>query len=170
MAAAIERSDLELVPINPGDTAFLMALYLVSRDFEMEMNPWPEADKRAFLEWQFSLQHRHYQTHYAGADFDLVLLKGVRVGRIYVHRQKHDIRLMDITLLREHRNRGIGSRLIRELLDEGTRLSTRVSLHVEPANPAMRLYRRLDFRVKRTEGAYHYMEWLPDGGSAGGDA
>jgi hypothetical protein len=41
-------------------------------------------------------QHQHYARHYPGARFNLVLLDGAPVGRLYVHRIAHELRLMDI--------------------------------------------------------------------------
>lgn len=157
----MERSELHLSPIEPNQMDFLRQLYCVSRDFEMIHYPWSEEEKRRFLEWQFELQHHHYQEHYKNGDFDIIYWNHKKIGRIYVHRQSHDIRLMDITLLREHRNRGIGTCLVTELLEEGRNKGARVSLHVEPHNPALRLYQRLGFEVGKTEGPYYYMEWKP---------
>jgi ribosomal protein S18 acetylase RimI-like enzyme len=37
-----------------------------------------------------------------------------------------------------------------------------VTLHVEPLNPAQRLYRRLGFRLLEDRGVYHFLEWRPD--------
>ncbi len=158
----MDLPQLHLIPIKPEHMGFLRQIYCVSRDFEMVHYPWSEEEKTRFLQWQFELQHRHYQTHYKEGNFDLICLEDTKIGRIYVHRQDHDIRLMDITLLREYRNQGIGAGLVAELLAEGCRKGAQVSLHVEPNNPAVRFYHRLGFTVRKTEGAYYYMEWQPE--------
>ena len=51
----------------------------------------------------------------------------------------------------EFRGRGIGERLIREALE---RVDGAVKLHVEPDNPALRLYRRIGFEKKYLEMRY----------------
>lgn len=121
------------------------------------MVPWTEEQKRAFLEMQFQAQATHYAKHYAGADFLIIEDDGHPVGRLYVHRQPHDIRIVDISLMPDHRSKGIGTQLLRQILDEAG--STPVTIHVEHFNPAMRLYERLGFRRIGSHGVYHLLEW-----------
>ena len=61
---------------------------------------------------------------------------------------------MDIALLPEYRNGGIGSGLLRELLEEAAATSRRLTIHVERYNPALRLYRRLGFEPVGETGVY----------------
>ena len=68
---------------------------------------------------------------------------------------------MDIALLPEHRNRGLGGALVRELLDEAAAAGCLVSLHVEENNPARRLYQRLGFRDVADVSFYKLMHWEP---------
>ena len=62
-----------------------------------------------------------------------------------MHRQLNEIRIMDIALLPDWRNAGIGSRLLRSILAEADSAGAAVTLHVERWNPAKRLYDRLGF-------------------------
>ena len=61
--------------------------------------------------------------------------------------------LLSISLLPEHRGRGIGTALMDRLLDQLRTLGhRRASLSVQKANPALRLYRRAGFVDHREEG------------------
>ncbi len=153
--------ELTLQPIADEDLEFLAALYASTRAEELAGVDWSDEQKAAFLQQQFSAQHWHYQQHYTGARFDLVLVDGEKVGRLYVARWTNEIRLIDISFLPEARNRGIGTRLIRELMEEGEAAGKAVSIHVEMFNPAQRLYRRLGFQPIDEFGVYHLMEWRP---------
>lgn len=146
---------------RPDELEFLLRLYATTREDELRRVDWSDAEKRAFVRSQFELQHTHYQTHYAGADFDVILERGEPIGRIYVYCSPSEIRLMEITLLPERRNRGIGGALTAALCEEAARSGRRVVLHVEPWNPAHRLYARLGFEDAGEEGAYRRMEWSP---------
>jgi ribosomal protein S18 acetylase RimI-like enzyme len=64
---------------------------------------------------------------------------------------------MDVTLLPPFRNHGLGSRLMDVLLAYADTLGLQASLHVEPFNPAKRMYERLGFRVAETRGLYEFM-------------
>ena len=56
-----------------------------------------------------------------------------------------EIRLVDISLLPEFRNRGLGTSLLRDLFTEAEAAGKPLTIHVEKFNPAMRLYQRLGF-------------------------
>jgi ribosomal protein S18 acetylase RimI-like enzyme len=72
---------------------------------------------------------------------------------------------MDIALLPEHRNQGIGGKLVRDVMNEAAAIGLKVSLHVESYNPAQRLYRRLGFVEAGESGVYQLLEWTPSGES-----
>lgn len=145
---------------GPEDTDFLRALYTSFRWPELEAAGWPEATRHAFLADQFRLQDQHYAAHYAGTDFLIVTRDRAPVGRLYVDRSgPREIRLVDIILVPALTGRGVGSAILRALLDEAARTGRFVGLHVEAYNPALRLYRRLGFVDRRLEGPYHYMTW-----------
>ena len=72
------------------------------------------------------------------------------------------ISVADVGLLPEHRGRGIGGALMRDVLDEAARARTSpVRLYVEQFNPAFRLYQRLGFTPIGEHGVYVHMEWRP---------
>jgi ribosomal protein S18 acetylase RimI-like enzyme len=82
-------------------------------------------------------------------------------GRLYVHRGPSDIRIMDIAVAPEFRGRGIGTRLLRDLMDEAEASGRKLSIHVEMNNPARSLYERLGFAPAGTHGVYVLMERAP---------
>lgn len=156
-------------PIRPEDHDFLHRLYASTREEELAtVVDWTAEQKAAFVRQQFEAQHHHYQTYYPEASFDLVLLDGEPVGRLYVARWTREIRLVDIALAPAARGRGLGTALLRDLLAEGERSGKAVSIHVERFNPALRLYRRLGFREVEEKGPYFLMEWRPPGAPAAG--
>ncbi len=157
--------DVTLRPARNGveesecDLEFLLRVYASARADEMSRVPWSVAEKEAFLRSQFTLQHEHYHAHYAGARFDVICEGGRDVGRYYVDLTEREIRIMDIALLPEHRGRGIGTRLVQDVLDEARASVRSVSLHVEETNPAKRLYERMGFVDVEDRGVYMLMEW-----------
>lgn len=144
-----------------ADQAFLRALYADVRAEELAPVPWPEAAKLAFLAEQSDLQHRHYVANYPGADLLLIENDSIPIGRIYVYRSPGEIRLMDIALVPDWRNRGIGTRLLGELMAEARDSGSSITLHVEPANPAQRMYQRLGFKLIEQRGVYDFLGWNP---------
>lgn len=154
-------SNISVRPEQPGDEPFLLNLYASTRANEMRMVPWDDAQKEAFLRSQFGLQIHHYRKYYPAAAFLMVQLDGQPIGRLYVDRSDRCIHVIDIALLPEHRGAGIGGRLIRDVLSEAWTEHKAVQIYVERDNPALRLYKRLGFRVLEEKGIHFLMEWSP---------
>ncbi len=143
-----------LRPVRPDDEAFLARVYASVRSAELSSLGWGEAQRASFLEMQASVQRRSWGISYPQMDRALVLVDGAPAGRLYVDRTGDAILLVDIALLPEHRNAGLGARLLRGLLAEAHAAKKAVRLHVERHNRARRLYARLGF-VLTSEGEVH---------------
>ncbi len=151
-----------LRPIAPKDEAFLFEVYAGARLAELDQVPWDDAQKRAFLSFQFNAQHQHYQRQFADADYSVILDEGTPVGRFYVHRRADEIRILDLALLPEHRRRGIGSALLKDLLATAEAAGKPVRLYVESYQQgALRLLEHLGFAPTRDHGISVLMEWRP---------
>jgi ribosomal protein S18 acetylase RimI-like enzyme len=160
--ARAAAAGLTFRPIADADLPFLARLYASTRAEELVPVPWTEEAKAAFLLMQFQAQHDHYQTHYTGADWLLVELAAEPVGRLYIARWAREHRLIDIALLPKFCGRGLGTALLRDLMDEALAAGKALTIHVEKNNPAMRLYRRLGFVPVGEHGVYDLMRWTQD--------
>ncbi len=152
---------ITLRAIRSSDQPFLYRVYASTRELELAPLGWSEGQKAAFLQMQFNAQHRYYVEQFPRAAFHIILSGNRAVGRLYVDRRTDEIRLLDIALLPEHRNAGIGTALLRGLLAEAERAGMPVRIHVERLNPALRLYRRLGFCQIADKGVYTLLEWSP---------
>lgn len=141
-----------------SDIDFVAQLYASTREDELRPVSWPDAQKISFLRQQFDLQRAHYRQHYAGAQWLIVLRDRAPVGRLYLKTASTELRLMDVALTREQRGQGIGTALMQSVLCYADDLGVPVSLHVEPFNPALRLYQRLGFATLEVRGIYCYMQ------------
>lgn len=153
--------NVTLRPVAPDDEAFLYRVYASTREEELAAVDWGEAQKAAFLRQQFDAQSRHYREYYPEATFDVILADGRPAGRLYVARWPEEIRIVDIALLPEHRDRGIGTHLLNALISESEESDKTLSIHVERFNPALRLYGRLGFHKTADKGVYLLMERPP---------
>jgi ribosomal protein S18 acetylase RimI-like enzyme len=151
----------ELRPATAADEPFLLRLYASTRAEELAMVDWPDDRKLAFVEQQFTAQHRWYREQYADASFAVVLVDGCPAGRLYLAAWEGELRLVDVSLLPEFRGRGIGQALVRQVLAEGASSGKAVSIHVERFNRALRLYARLGFEIVEDKGVYLLLRWRP---------
>jgi len=107
---------------------------------------------------QFEAQHSWWHEQYRDTTFDLVLVDGVPAGRLYVGRWEKTVRIVDIALMPDYRDTGLGTRLLGEVFEEADAMGKPVSIHVERFNPAMRLYQRLGFVEIEDKDVYALME------------
>ena len=152
-----EKADLALREATPEDDSFLLEVYASTRIEELEGLGWDDSQVQAFIRMQFLARERSY----GRADNRIIVFDGHPIGRIMVDRNDAAILLRDIALLKEHRNAGIGSRLIQGLMKEATAAGKPIELHVLASSPAVRLYERLGFRISGDDGAYLEMKWVP---------
>lgn len=151
---------------TPADRDFLLLVYSSTRVDELAPVPWSAQEKEAFLRMQFDAQDRDYRSKYPPDDFQLILSDGAPIGRLYLHRASDEFDLIDIALLPEHRGRGLGTILLREILVEAAEARLPVRIYVESFNPARRLYQRLGFTDIEEYGPYWRMEWRPPAADA----
>lgn len=135
-----------LRPVTEADREFLLAVYASVRAPELEQVQWPEGAREAFVLQQFQAQDRYYREYYVNASFDVIEVDGRPAGRLYVDRWPAEIRIVDIALAPEFRGAGVGAALLRELIAEAEASGRTLTIHVEHANPARRLYERLGFK------------------------
>jgi len=150
-------------PITDDDFPFLAALYASTRSQELSVVAWSEEEKAAFCNAQFQAQHAHYLKTYAGADWLLIQRNGEAIGRVYIVRWAREHRIIDIAFMPAHCGQGLGSALLRDLMEEAAAQGKSVSIHVERFNPALRLYCRLGFTKADEHGVYDLMQWKAAG-------
>jgi len=153
--------EISLRAAGPGDAEVLYRIYASTREEELAVVPWDAPAKEAFLRMQFAAQDTYYHANFPQASYDLIMTGEQVLGRLYVHRGEMAWNVIDIALLPEHRGKGIGSRLMMEILAEAGAAAKPVEIHVERFNPALRLYDRLGFRQVADQGVYLQLEWTP---------
>jgi ribosomal protein S18 acetylase RimI-like enzyme len=111
---------------------------------------------------QFEAQTVSYRNDFPQARFDIVELVGTPIGRIVVDRPGTMIHIVDQAIVPNLRGRGIGTAIMRAILDDAAAAGLPVQLEVDSENdPSYRLYRRLGFMPIETLPFYLRLEWRP---------
>jgi RimJ/RimL family protein N-acetyltransferase len=136
------------------DEPLLFALYRdAMRDYVAETWGWDEHWQRA-----------HFFQAYVPAHHAVIFRSAIQgtghaqgeerlVGRICLTRHWHRIFLRDIELVASERNRGLGTAIVRTVLELARTEHRAVELLVLKCNPAQRLYARLGFSAIADDGA-----------------
>ncbi len=144
----------EITPVVPSDKSYLFEIYASSRTEELQFVPWTGEQKHAFLQSQFQAQHDYYLSKYPHGSFNLIKLNDAAAGRLYTAESGGEIRIIDITLLPEFRNQGIGTRLISDILQAGADKQKCVTICLETYNRSQNLFSRLGFTCVSNDGVY----------------
>ncbi|MDH5637815.1 MAG: GNAT family N-acetyltransferase [Nitrospinota bacterium] len=146
-----------------SDIPFLRQAFSTSRDYELDLVQWEPDMRHSFLMSQFDAQRFHYTTHYPHAGFYIMEINGAPMGRVYVDLSSDPLLLMDIIVLPSHRNKGIGTAVMRAIMALADQEKKRVRIYVEKLNPALRLYQRLGFVTQEDTGPHYLMYHTPPG-------
>ncbi len=155
----VNFSDITLRPVKEIDDPFLLKLYASTRASEMALVDWSEEQKNQFLNMQFNAQKSYYLTNYQEARFEVIQWNNTSIGRLYVEEWTDQIRIIDVSLLPDYCNQGIGTYFLKMIMNRANKITKAVSIHVEQNNPAMILYKRLGFKKVDEHSVYDLMEW-----------
>jgi len=144
------------------DASFVRLLYRSTRERELAMLPWSDAEKAAFCDMQFTLQSSGYGQAYPQAQHLIICdQSGQPVGRLIKAQLDHALLLVDISLIPACRGQGWGGALIVQMQHEAANTGLPMHLSVEKTNPAVRLYSRLGFRPFAEDEMRFRMAWSP---------
>ena len=151
---------LRLRPEEPGDQAFRFRLFCDSRLPEWNRVYLEPAVREAIMRQQFEAQTETYAQRFPRARFDIIELAGEPIGRIVVNRPGTWVHIVDHAIVPSLRNRGLGTAIMRALMDEAAAAGLPVRLKVADANdPSLKLYVRLGFTPIETAPFYIELEW-----------
>ena len=155
----VKEKKITLRPVTDADDDFLLSVYAGTRAQELSLVPWTTDQKDEFVRMQFAAQKRHYPAQHPQAGHDIICADQTPVGRIYLDRSGEKFHILDITVLPQHRNAGIGSFLLRQLMDEAGKAGKPVTIYVENYNPSLRLFTRLGFQRVEENGFQLLLKW-----------
>ena len=155
------RAGIQLRPSLPEDRDFIFRLYASTREEELRPFGWNAAQQEVFLRMQFNAQQQWYASTYSTAENQIIEKDHQPIGRMIVQRERDTWRLLDISLLAEHRGQGIGAELICALIKQCAESGAVLQLQVLNTNPAQRLYTRLGFIKTGADQIYTQMELRP---------
>ncbi len=134
--------------VTEADYDFLLVLRNEAmKGYVEEVYGWDEAFQEEYFRKSFKPQHKKI-IQYAGID----------VGMYYVVEEDDCYIIKRIEVLCEYQNRGIGTKILRELLKRAEQQNKAVRLRVFKINPARRLYERLGFLIMGETETHYQME------------
>ncbi len=150
-----------LRPEIPEDADFLEDLFVANKDDAPGWRELLPAERTRLLKEQSALQRLHYRKFYPQAWFTIIEVEGKPAGRLCVNQSPKEMRVVDISILPEYRQHGIGSRLIQQVITESTRLKRPLRLCAELGSTVHSFYQKLGFIEFKRDGTHVHYQWVP---------
>lgn len=112
--------------------------------------------------WDEAAQEGFFREHFVPANMRVITVGGRDAGLLHIEREATVMFLANIQILPEFQNRGLGTAVVRIVLDDARARGMPVRLQVLKTNPAARrLYERLGFQVTDLSGSHWQMRTNP---------
>lgn len=140
-----------LRPATPADLEFIKALH--NANFKDQV--------MAIWGWDETTQSRLVEERFDSTKLRIIQSNGKDIGALQTEARPVEVILENIQLLPDYQRRGLGSKIIRDILAEADAAQLPVALTVLRTNPARSLYERLGFFVTHQDEARYYMRRRP---------
>lgn len=143
---------VSLRPVAAGDEPAVADVFRQVRGEQFAASGLPAEMLTGLLDLQFQAQQAQYRATHPQAYDHVIDVDGRTAGRCYVDRSGSVLRVLDLAVVPALRRHGVGSAVLKALLNEAAVLGTCLHLSVWTDNAAARrLYAGLGFRVQRQQ-------------------
>jgi ribosomal protein S18 acetylase RimI-like enzyme len=147
--------------VEKKDDDLIYSIYRSTRDKELTYTNWTELQKRSFVTMQLMAQLIEYQKKYPELLQQIIVHNKKSIGRLYTWESLSEIKIIDISILPEYQRKGLGTKVLQQILNKAIQAEKKVNLHVVFSNPALKLYERLGFKKINTIMDRYYMVFSP---------
>lgn len=152
-----ERFKLDIRSVCPEDEEFIFQIFKSNQQWLPSLE---NGMTEILMHQQFEAEKKYYKEYYYDGEYSIVLINGKGVGRLYLYKGIEKWRLLSIALLPEYQNKGIGGKLIKELLKQASSKGIIVELQVAWYNQrAQDFYKKYGFNIIENIGATCVMQW-----------
>lgn len=106
-------------------------------------------------------QAESFQKQWDQTQVRIITLQGADIGWLQSFTQDDELFIAQVFVERPHQRRGIGTEVMKSLMNEAEQLNQTIRLNVVKINPAIRLYERLGFRISGEDDRKFYMKRNP---------
>ncbi|HEY1742239.1 MAG TPA: GNAT family N-acetyltransferase [Granulicella sp.] len=140
--------DVRLRPYRDADFEFARQLYFRTMRWAIER----------LFGWDQTHQEASFATWFNPQEVSLIIADGVDVGWVQLRSESDSIFLGSIYIEPLMQRKGVGTRVIRAVLDDASPHFRSVTLAVMKINPATALYERLGFKITHEDKHKLYMK------------
>jgi GNAT superfamily N-acetyltransferase len=151
--------DFSLIKIIPADETYREFSYQVKKEAEGEYIT-------SMFGWDEGIQRSYHTKAWQEQKPDIIAYDGRLIGTIATIEGEDCIEIGQFFILPQYQNEGIGTSLLKSILDRADQLGKNVTLKFLKNNPVESLYIRNGFRLVDTSEILYYMERKVGGDSS----
>ncbi len=111
--------------------------------------------------WDEQLQREFHTQDWLNKRAKIITYGSEPIGTIYLHENKDDIEIGQFIISSEYQNKGIGSYILKGIMDEADRSGRMIKLQYLRMNPVASLYSRMGFKVAGNDNLFISVERKP---------
>lgn len=157
-------------PSVAQDSTMMLELYASTSQDELDQLGWSLGHQRTFVIMQAQTEEWNRARLYPGMDRLTICVDDLQVGRLLVCLRRGVLHLVDISLLPRYRGLGIGTRLVREVIEEAGKARVPVTIKVLKDSISFRIADQLGFTASTDLGRYVELSLAPPLTALGLDA
>ena len=143
--------DYSLIKLIPADE--------IHKEFSYQVKKVAEGEYITHMfDWDEDVQRDFHVRAWQQKKPDIITYDGKLIGTIATIESEDCIEIGQFFILPDYQNKGIGTHLLKSILDKADQLGKNVTLRFLKNNPVKSLYVRNGFRVIYTSEIMHYME------------
>jgi ribosomal protein S18 acetylase RimI-like enzyme len=135
---------------------FIKELFFQYKTVELLAFNWPREVLVSLLEMQFKAQEDSYRKQFPNANGFIIEIENVPVGWLLLNKTD-TYHIVNIIIHNNFQGKGIGSQVIKELIEQANVENKKVTLKVDKNNPALKLYSSLGFKIICTEELFLHL-------------
>ena len=120
-----------------------------------------EVVERQFGPWREAEQDQFFEADWRDARFEIILADGEPCGYVAIQHREDDLHVRELVILPACQGKGIGSRILQDVIAQARQRRVPVRLGTFHQNRAVALYRRLGFEEVGRTATHVLLEWRP---------
>lgn len=129
--------------------------------YQTETASYKDVVTRQFGSWDDKKHEELFNKVWKPEKYEILMCNGIDCGFISIERNQEYILIHEIVLLPEFQGKGIGSNLLKEIIQEASTKNIPIKLQVLKESQAQHLYRRLGFKDIGVTDTHYKMEFKP---------
>jgi ribosomal protein S18 acetylase RimI-like enzyme len=115
--------------------------------------------ERQYGRWDETAQEKYFETAWIAVAHEIILCDNLACGYCSIEFLADEVFVQELVIDPEFQGRGIGTRIMEEVIAEAVARGIPVRLQTHIVNRAAELYRRLGFRERVRTSTHIVMEW-----------